>query len=45
MNLFPSSFPTRTLYLFLISSMRATYSSHVIFVDLKTLQPFSRNSR
>jgi len=35
--LFPSGFPTRILYIFLISPMRATWSVHLIVLDFITL--------
>jgi hypothetical protein len=33
-GLFPSRYPTKILYTFLFSPIRATYSAHLIFLDL-----------
>jgi len=40
-GLFPSSFPTKILYIFLIAPMRATFPIHLTFLDLITLRRFS----
>jgi len=36
-GLFPSGLPTKILYAFLNSLMRATYSAHLILLDMMTL--------
>jgi hypothetical protein len=38
--LFPLSFPTKTLYTFLSSTMHATYPAHIIHLDLICLMIF-----
>jgi hypothetical protein len=39
-SLFPSGFPTKTLYAFLFSPMRATFHAHLILLDSMILNMF-----
>jgi len=40
-DLFPSGFPTKILYTFLISPMRATSPAHLILLDMVAVIKFS----
>jgi hypothetical protein len=44
-GLFPSGFPYKIFYAFLISSMRITFSSHLMLLDLITLTTFGRGAQ
>jgi len=44
-GLFPSGFPTKTLYIPLLSPIRATFPAHLILLDLITLTTFGEQYR